>query len=561
MAAERRPVRVLPSSVSERIAAGEVVENPAAVVRELVENSLDAGARSIVVEVTKGGIDTIRVVDDGSGIPADSLELAVARHATSKIASIDDLSEIVSLGFRGEALASIAAVADLTLVSRVPEAPTAARVRVRDGSIVERGPAARAVGTTALVRGLFAAVPARRKFLREPVAETAALAQLVRRLALAHPHVAFLLRSDGRPIAQTTGKGRVTAIGEIFGQSVAAALIEVPARSIGSCRIDGFISNRSLTRPNRQAQIVVVNGRPSLPSSFVQGLEGTYRGLLPRGRHPLLAIWIEAPAGEVDANVHPSKREVRLRHERDLLALVGEEVRRVLGREPALAPLEGDFLFLGRPATRDRLAVAEAPGEWTAGTEVGDPVGGGSLPALRLVGQANDSLILAESAAGLLLIDQHRAHETALWYDLRRGQDRPGADLVDPIVLHLPSGDPARYRSIEEDLAPLGFELEQFGPHAFLIRRVPASLIEAGLPADLFDPEELVPTSGDWRDRLLAGIACRTAIPKGRTLSAEEQAALIRRLDRVDEPAVCPHGSPVILRLSDTFLDRQFRWR
>ena len=567
----RRPIQVLPPAVSERIAAGEVIENPAAVVRELIENSLDAGAREISVDVTRGGLDTIRIADDGCGIPSGDLELAVARHATSKIASADDLAEIQSLGFRGEALASIAAVAELTLLSRTPEEESGARVRVRDGTVTERGPAARSPGTTAVVQGLFAAVPARRKFLREPAVETAAIAQMVRRLALARPGIRFQLRSDGRPLVQTSGAGRRQAVAEIFGQAIAAGLVEIPARSAGAYRISGFVGNRSLTRPNRLAQWVVVNGRPSLPSSFVQGLEATYRGLLPRGRHPLIALWIEAPAGEVDANVHPSKREVRLRHERELLIAVTEEVRRLLGREPALAPLEGDFLFVGRPASHQRLAVAEDRPGWPAGEtdatgspdRLGDPdrLGGGSLPRLRLIGQAQDSLIVAESAAGLLLIDQHRAHETILWTELRSTHPRSGADLAEPLLLHLPGGDPAQYQAALEDLTPLGFELEQFGPHAFLIRRVPTSIAEAGLPAVLFDPTELLPDRGDWRDRLVAGLACRTALPKGRPLSLDDQVALIHRLDALSEPAVCPHGSPVILRLSEAFLDRQFRWR
>ncbi|MDR7568029.1 MAG: DNA mismatch repair endonuclease MutL, partial [Armatimonadota bacterium] len=406
----RAPIRILPEHVVARIAAGEVVERPASVVKELVENALDAHARHVHVEVYDAGFGLIRVSDDGIGIPPEELWLACQRHATSKLPT-DDLLSIRTLGFRGEALPSIAAVAELELVSAAGTDGMGARVVVRHGRCLLQEPAPRPRGTTATVRHLFERVPARRAAVQNPRAETAQIVQTVRRLALAAPHVAFSLSVDRRPVLRTSGSGDLlTALVEVYGAGLAGRLVRLEPAEVGRARVEGFVSAAEVTRPHRADLHFVTNGRWVQPRGLMHAVEAAYRWVLPRGRHPILVVTIETAPELVDVNLHPSKLEVRLLEETAIAAGLSERIRSAIGRRPkTLGPLTPPS-FPVTPADR----VEERPADWEL-----DRIVTPSLPPLRLVEQVQDRLLLLEGPGGLYLVDQHRAHERVLYEHLR----------------------------------------------------------------------------------------------------------------------------------------------
>ena len=362
-------IRVLPPEIAERIAAGEVIERPVSVVKELVDNALDAGASDVRVDVESGGLRLIRVADDGHGIRPEQLELAFQRHATSKIDNVRDLLEIATLGFRGEALPSIAAVAEVDVASSVDDGGRAATLGIRAGKVERRGSRGRPRGTTVWVRNLFQPIPARLKFTRNPRAESAAISQLVRRYALARPEVRFSLTLDSHPSLKTSGSGRLElALAEVLGQEVASCLLPLPERTVGAGRLTGFVSAPGLSRPNRQSCILFVNRRWVAVPALQTALEAAYRPLLPPGRHPIVVLFVEVPAGAVDVNVHPSKAEVKLLWEADLAAAVSEAVKEAIGRSPRRPDDEQDFALaatqyrLPTPSKRvaERLTAAAA---------------------------------------------------------------------------------------------------------------------------------------------------------------------------------------------------------
>jgi DNA mismatch repair protein MutL len=388
----------LDRAVVERIAAGEVVDGPDAVVRELVDNALDASARLVQVELRRGGLDLIRVADDGHGLEPDEIGLAFAHHTTSKLRSLDDLQRLETLGFRGEALPSIAAAAEVELVSSIG-ADGATRALVRGGRIVERGPAGRQPGTTIWVRGLFAGLPARLRFLRGARAEVAAVARRLRWYAVAHPDVRLELIADGHPVFKARGAGRrELALAEALGADLSAALVSVGPESVGDYQIEALLSARGVTRPSRQHLALFVNRRRVRVPAVDAALEAAYRGLLPSGRHPIGAIWIEAGPGAVDVNVHPAKEEIRLRDEAALAEAVASLLRGALAGS-ALEPEALQSVHLTDRAASRQLGESEPLWELPAGP--GPP---------RYLAQLHGSLLLCEARNGLYLIDLHRAH-------------------------------------------------------------------------------------------------------------------------------------------------------
>ncbi|MCC6175990.1 MAG: DNA mismatch repair endonuclease MutL [Chloroflexi bacterium] len=564
--APRAQIRVLPPELAERIAAGEVVERPVSVVKELVDNALDAGATDVRIDVEGGGLKLVRVADDGAGIPSPELELAFQRHATSKIGAVTDLLEIATLGFRGEALPSIAAVAEVDVASSVDESGRAATLGLRAGRVERRGTRGRPRGTTVWVRNLFQPLPARLKFTRNPRAESAAISQLIRRYALARPEVRFSLVLDGHPSLRTTGTGRLeSALAEVFGPEVASCLLPIPEQAVAAGRITGVVSAPGLTRPNRQSCITFVNRRWVHCPSLQQALEAAYRPLMPPGRHPVVVVFVEVPPGAVDVNVHPSKAEVKLLWEADLAAALGEVVRTILGRSPRRPGDEQDFALAAtqyRLPSTSRRRVAERPeGLWEV--EPASPSLG-----LKLIGQLQGTVLLAEGRSGLYVVDQHRAHERVIYeklnaqqkLDARHAPVSSAQYLLEPIVMEL---TPARADVLGDRLPALealGFGCERFGSHSFLVRSapdVPAALQQAVL-ADVLD--EASAEAEDWRERLLIRLACRSAIRRGKALTLPEATALLEQLGRVQTPALCPHGAPVVLHFNRRFLERQFAW-
>src|SRR6266568_3067193 len=506
----RTPIHLLSQDVAERIAAGEVIERPVSVVKELVENALDAGSHEIRVEIRGSGLRLVCVTDDGYGIPEDELERASARHTTSKINTLEDLGRLHTLGFRGEALASIAAVSELTLVSRpieseeLGEESAATLLTLRGGEVTRRSRRARLHGTTVTVRDLFYNVPARLKFMRGARTETGHILHLMRRYAVGYPGVRFNLTLEETTALQTSGTGDVaTTLAELYHLPLSEMLHPVAVEVAGQYRIQGYVGNRALAQSSRQHIMLFINGR------WVQS-----RGLLPKGKHPLLVFSLQLPTEDVDVNVHPAKTEVKLLHEAEIVAALTQAVQSVLERSPAL-PTSTDFpgpelVYQRRlPGPHRRgLHVAESAEEYKA--EAAPPATSQVLATLRPLAQLQQAVILAEAPDGsLYLIDQHRAHERIIYEHLRNkhvgmrageGEEWAGTDshlLLEPVIVEL--------------------------------KRHQADLLEQRLPI--------------LRD-----------------LGIDEQRALIAALAGVSAPAVCPHGSPILLHYSRTFLIDKFDW-
>jgi DNA mismatch repair protein MutL len=551
----RSPIQVLAPEVVERIAAGEVVERPVSVVRELLDNALDAGAADIRIDVRGGGLRSIRVTDDGAGIPADQVDLAFRHHATSKIRDATDLVDVPSLGFRGEALPSIGAVSELSLVTATEGASLGVRLDLRHGELTSRGYVSRTRGTTVTVRNLFANLPVRLKFIGDARTESRLISQLVRRYALAHPEARFYLTLDGHPSLRTSGRGLDQALGEVFGAAVSQAMVPLGPLRVGSAELTGFVSGRHITRGSRHHTTLLVNSRCVQSRTLLAAFEEGYRLLLPRGRHPIALLSLSLPRSDVDVNVHPSKAAVKIRDEAELAARLKTAAREMLGRN--LSTPAADLSFaLGATQFELPSMVAERGPEW-------DVTSGRRLRDMRVAGQVYGSLILVEDERGLYLIDQHRAHERAIYELLCRQhvEGRAGQLLLEPLHIELSSYQVARLEPRLPELAALGFSCEWFGGRSFLVRSIPVIPETADLPAVIEDLLDLAADDeSDWQHRLLTSIACRAATKRGRSLAIEQSRELIDLLAETESPAVCPHGSAIILHFSDRFLERQFDW-
>jgi DNA mismatch repair protein MutL len=587
----RTPILPLSSDVAERIAAGEVIERPASVVKELVENALDAGAHEIHIEIRGGGLSLIRVTDDGYGIIEDQLERAIARHSTSKIANVDDLNHLSTLGFRGEALASIAAVSELMLLSRAIETESlgeehpASFITVHGGEIIQRGRRARVHGTTVTVRDLFYNVPARLKFMRDPRTEAGHITQLLRRFAVGYSGVRFHLEIEERALLQTSGSGNLaTTLAELYHLPLTEMLNQISFQSprednADSFTLHGYIGNRALAQGSRQHITLFINGRWIQSRPMQEMVESGYRGLLPKGKHPLLVLCIDLPAEELDVNVHPAKTEVKLMREAEIAAAVTQTIRAVLERSPALPEamqLPGPGLVYQRrlPSPRRRgLRLSESAREYSV--EKAGPGASEILATLRPLAQLQQAVILAEAPDGsLYLIDQHRAHERVIYEHLRRvyiGGSTPLTEseekwtdshlLLEPVIVELKRHEADLFEQRLPVLRSLGLECERFGGRSFLIRSVPNSVGQEQLAGHLSELARIAAEdSSDWQDRLLIGLACRSALRRGRELGIEEQRSLITSLANASAPAVCPHGSPILLHYSRTFLIDTFDW-
>jgi DNA mismatch repair protein MutL len=567
---------VLPQRVAAGIAAGETIERPASVVKELVENALDAGAGSIRIDIRGGGLELIRVGDDGVGIRAADLWLACQRHATSKY-PMEGLGAVRTLGFRGEALPSIAGVAELDLLSATGDGD-GWRLTLRGGRVLRDEPAPRPRGTTVTARALFADLPARRSAFSGAQArsETAQIGSVVRRLSLAAPGVRFALHVEDRLALQTSGRGDLLqTIAETHGHALAGSLQPLGPISANGATIDGAIAGAEVTRPGRSGVTLLVNGRPILGRSLLSTLEATYRPLLPRGRHPVLVLAIAIEPSRVDVNVHPGKLEVRLRGEREIAAAMAELVRGSLGRNPLR--LRWEPLTGAAALAQDAVAIEEHSAAWDDAAPVVTP----GLPALRLVGQIGARLLLLEGEAGLYLIDQHRAHERILYERMRavHGGNADHAEpllLPEPLLIELGAAQAAGFGRRLSDLHTLGFALEDFGGRAFLLRSAPflpgAALgigaldgldESANLAGALALAADEAETAGDgetWQERLLVRLSCRTAVRRGRALDWPAMRALVEGLGHTATPAVCPHGSPLLMHVDAATLERQFGW-
>jgi DNA mismatch repair protein MutL len=573
-------IRILPAQTVNRIAAGEVIERPAAAVKELVENALDAGATRIAIALIAGGIDRIEVTDDGNGMDADALALAVLRHATSKLAD-DDLVHIATLGFRGEALPSIGAAARLAITSRPRVAAHASEIRVEGGDISGVSPAAGAPGTRVVVRDLFFATPARRKFLKHPRTEADHAEAAVRRLALAAPSVAFRLESDGRVAFDLPAQDRAGRVAALFGTEAADAMVKV-AGERGPLRIAGFACSPAVTRATAAAQALTVNGRPVADPVLKGAVRVAYRDVIAVGRHPMVALWFDLPADELDVNVHPAKAELRFRDVGAVRALVIGSIGRALagGAGTALpAPRPSLHLVHSRSGSVPYRSVplpgmAEAQLGFGAAPAarmlpVAEPhAGHGDYPLGAPVAQVLDTYVIAVAADGaLVLVDQHAAHER-LTHEALREQMLDGGvrsqPLLLPAVVDMPPGDASRLLARGPELARLGLEIEPFGPGAVMVRALPAALgsPEPGpLLRDLADELEEFDEATALNARLdavIARLACHGSIRAGRRLNGAEMDALLRRMEATPRAATCSHGRPTFLKLSKAEIEKLF---
>jgi DNA mismatch repair protein MutL len=571
------PIRRLSALTVNRIAAGEVIERPAAAVKELVENALDAGARRIEIILADGGIGRIEVTDDGAGIPREELALAIERHATSKLAD-EALVRIATLGFRGEALPSIGAAARLTLISRPAGQDGAYAIKVAGGAVSPVSPAAGKAGTRAIVEDLFYATPARKKFLRSPGAEADAAERAVWRLALSAPHVAFRLVSDERVMFDVGIQDEAARVAALFGRETAAVLLPVQAERDG-VYLAGLAGPASLSRATTALQSFVVNGRPVIDPLLKLTLRLAYRDVIAAGRHPVAALRLTLPPEALDVNVHPAKTELRFADANGIRSLVIGALNRLLARPAGLAaPAAPARPMLNlrpayEPATPSHRARGFAEAELAllqppAARQFIPAAPDAAHPLGAPVAQILDTYVLAVAADGaLVIIDQHAAHER-LTEERLRAEFLAGSvatqPLLVPVVVDLADIDAARLLGQAKTLARLGLEIEAFGPGAVLVRAVPAALKDpdaASLLRDLAEEfaESGTPVALEARlDAALARLACHRSIRAGRRLQPAEMAALLREMEATPRAATCSHGRPTFLKLSRTELERLF---
>jgi len=589
------PIRLLSSEVASQIAAGEVVERPASVVKELLENALDAGAKNVTISIADAGRTLVEVADDGVGIPSNELELAVSRHATSKLAQSEDLFHIMTLGFRGEALASIGSVSRMTITSRVKSAEEGARLHIEGGKASRLEKVGAPIGTVVRVEDLFYNVPARLKFLKSDVTERRIIDSLVTRYALAYPNVRFKLVEGKQVSLQTAGDGdRRAILAALYGVDVAKQMLEVIAEEEGKA-LTGFISPTSLTRSNRREITFFINGRWVQDSALNTALLQAYHTLLMVGRYPLSALFLTIPPEEVDVNVHPTKAEVRFRSQDKVFSFVQRSTRKALLAYTPI-PSVSPQLWGPRPAPMERREVGidwsiahddrqfsvesdQLPGTSNESEVTSDkslsvdsqlvtrrPETFSPVPLLRLIGQIGASYLVAEGPDGLYLIDQHAAHERVLFEKLmaqHNAKQIPSQALLNPAIVTLPPQSSKMLLSQLPFLNRFGFEVEEFGSNTFQVRAMPVLFTggeaEAALRALVEDFEEdETPLQTEVEARLAARVCKRLAVKAGQVLSNEEQRALLTDLEACQSPRTCPHGRPTMIHLSVDMLERQF---
>lgn len=607
-------IALLDEHTANRIAAGEVIERPASVVKELVENCIDAGATSITVTLEEGGKELIKVTDNGCGMTREDAVLSLQRHATSKIRDAEDLDAIGTLGFRGEALPSIASVSAVEMITKHQAEIDGVRLEVEAGTITNLEGVGAPQGTTISIRKLFFNTPARLKFLKSSQTELGHITDLVGRFAMAYPSIAFRLVHNSREVLNSPATGKaINSITQVMGKDAAKQLapicFETPAM-----RVTGYVSNPSLTKINRSDQIFFVNGRPVRSKTMTHALDMAYRGLLMPGRYAVCVIFIELTPDLVDVNVHPTKAEVKFSSEQEVHSAVHRAVNAAL-MEGAAAPIITDStprpsqplrltpdqpmpqqgVLMDRPPVMDLSAFQEAlrqrrieavadpgtadPFEWKPG--VGVPVEESPVPeadfdairtvalrSVKVIGQARNTYIVAQCEDGVLIIDQHVAHERVLFdrmIENKEGQTVAMQGLVIPVSLSLSAKEAAIVSQRLDQLRQVGFELEHFGGDTYMMRGAPASIKPADCEAVLRDMiAELLDLSVAKHllvkaEQVLITASCKMAVKAGDPLSPEEMNQLIDDLLQCKNPFVCPHGRPIIVSLSNWELDRKFR--
>ena len=565
-----------------KIAAGEVIERPAAVVKELIENALDAGARRIDVSLADGGGSEIAVRDDGTGIAFEDLQLAVERHATSKITSATDLGSLRTLGFRGEALSSLAAVSHLQIRSIASDASTGGLLDARFGAVKATEPVAWGGGTAVVARDLFENVPARRKFLRQPSTESGYVGRMVTAYALAYPDVAISLTADGKRLFGTDGGGdRISAAVAVWGADTAESIVELESAVDlpEGASISGIISLPTLDRSNRQQQYIFVQGRLVMSRTLSTAFEQAYSTLLMVGRHPIGCLLVTVPPDQVDVNMHPMKSEVRFEQERFVFSMVQRATRNTLLGHTSSQSIPTIFsspLAEMPPSSsvQRRLTLAHPERIPTASHLAFEPpvrredeTGGRNLPVLRVLGQVASTYLIAEGPDGMYLIDQHAAHERIMFEQLMAEYESRSPDaqlLLNPASVELSGDLYEMYRECRDELLGFGFDIEDFGSNTILVRSVPAKLKVRDAAETLRIILNELTEGGRGTSRLESlaiSAACHTSIRAGQALSLLEMRELVMQLERCSSPQACGHGRPTMIRMTSEELERQFSRR
>ena len=609
-------IHVLSDQLASQIAAGEVVERPFSVVKELVENCIDAGAKTINIDIQEGGRSRIQIADDGLGISAEEIETAFLRHATSKLQSVEDLNAIRTLGFRGEALAAISAVSKLTIVSRTEGETSGTRLELDGGKLTSRDSVGAPQGTVIAVENLFYNVPARLKFLKSVTTEKRLIDEFTSRYAMAYPHIRFRLTHNGRITFQTNGSGDLRdVLVAVFGPETARELLKIEDQRLSdnegksapnlqsSILVNGFVGPPSLHWANRSHIVLFMNGRWIRDNSITYAVIQAYHTLLPTGRYPLGIIFINMPAEDVDVNVHPTKTEVRFHNSSKVFGSVQKAVRNTLLEETPIrdmgtwaiprstTPAPGwsgeldENAFVRRendpqpvlgfdwtpPALRPQDGETPVSQQTSTTQSTIQPptadLGGGKLPIMRVIGQIGAAFIITEGPDGVFLIDQHAAHERILYEqfmaDWRDEDGVTSQGLVTGTAVHLSPPQATLLNENMSVMSQLGFQIEPFGPNAFMVRAIPAILAK-------LDPAQAVisvvedlergdtPMQGKIEDKIVMRVCKTAAVKAGQTLSQAEMEAMIWQLEACQNPHTCPHGRPTLIYLSVAQLAKQF---
>ena len=566
-------IKVLSPQVAAKIAAGEVVERPASVVKELVENALDAGAVQIAVETKGGGLESIRITDDGSGIASEEVETAFGRYATSKITRVEDLDSIATLGFRGEALASIAAVAQVEITTGIKESPAGDALTLKDGVVIRHIQQARSHGTTITVRDLFRNVPARLKFLKSMATENSHIAGVVSQYALAYPEIRFFLNIDGRTALQTSGSGKLAdVIIEVYGIETAQRMLEISGGEVGwqdgqaaPITVTGMVGAPAVNKAGRDALSFFVNRRVIGSRLLARAVEEAYQGMLMQGRHPIAIVNIVLPPSGVDVNIHPTKAEVKFQNERAVFTAVQRAVRSALVADAPVTKIEETQKPYAGQSSSMMQSLWPAPFEKNGAATVA-PSGPQSprltLPLLRVLGQAAGNYIVAEGPDGLYVIDQHAAHERIMYEQLLSQKAGRGIQLqgmLEPYSFEVTPPQDETLKTAAVQLQDFGFTIQPFGERTYLVRAVPAVLKDSSwleaLKEILDSPQD---KTTNVEDDIIKSLACHSSVRAGKTLTDDEMRELIRLLEQTNLPNTCPHGRPTMLRLSTGQLEKEF---
>lgn len=576
-------IQILDEASINKIAAGEVIERPASVVKELVENSIDAGADTIRIEVTKSGKGSIRITDNGCGMSKDDAALSYVKHATSKIRKIEDIETVSTMGFRGEALSSISAIANVEIITKTKDELSGTKVIIQGGNLISIAETGAPDGTTIIVNDLFYNTPVRKKYLKSDAVELTHIIDIVSRIALGHNNISFSLFNNGKELLRSPAAELQDTIVHIYGQEIAREMLPVNLES-AIVRITGFVSRPSLTRGSLDYQSFYINDRNINSKAIGFALRDAYGTLMPRGRFPIAVLKIYVDPREVDVNVHPTKNQVRLDHERDICDLVTQAVKNALSHKDLIpgikiptqqllyeTPAAGSFgvketVSDFRPSVKDterRLRQSERASmekENIGAAEIGI-----EMPDVKVLGQVDSLYILAETKNGLMIIDQHAAHER-IFFDLIRESKRDDSqELIVPINIEL---DP-RERLLIKDTIPyleeFGFRISEFGHDSFAVTAVPIVLGKLEDPGMVHDIISDILSEGKVKEetgifeRVTKSIACRSAIKAGADCSSSQMESLIKQLFKTQNPYTCPHGRPTMVSFNRQELDKLFK--